>query len=1053
MFKSRFEARLIPCLPFLPSFGFFCISSRSQVDPDWKRGLWFIFTLAFLSFSLTFAAEFRPISVWTPTECSEGHAAGLMIDGNPETTVIFLDDSRTGTKETTIPPKGSNPVTGSFVLDLGETRKFVGMKYVSPFFNAPRMPRVITVFTCDDEQGTQNVQNLVTGFRLLETRNGYSAFCWFGREVTARYVGVKIQDSWEADLGAGIPDSHRANQWINIRAVMAKKHMPVSGLGDQFLAEIAEVVFFTDRPSDLRAPNPPQIAYPEDRLLKDWLYQDFGLNVGNPFKTEAEKLAYVEKCRARRRERLAFLKGKMSQFLYVKHYVYGGGVIVEETELQTDRQPPAYGDITDEFRPGSQLCLATIHEDGSVTNELLLSKPNGGIRDLSLTYDAKTLYFSMREDFKTDNYHLYRMNMETRAVEQITFDLVGPDGKVWPVSDTEPCVTPEGKIVFSSTRGVLMDICWPMRTANLYTCDADGTHIRRLGFDQLHTMYPHILEDGRVAFTRWEYNDRNATFCQPVLTMNPDGTSQMEYYGGNSWYPTSILHTTGIPGSSKALAIISGHHVLQKGKLVLINPTKGTQENEGIEFVAGSSPNNEPGHAPSRAPQIDHEVHEIDVYGHDGPQWQYPFAFDETHYLTGFQPEGTFTQFPFMYPPFGIYFQDDLGNRELLAFDWSISCCQAIPFTPRKAPPIRATTCDPKQNWGQVYVQNVYMGPGLKGVEPGTIKRLRVVALEYRAARVGLASNRGPGGFGNVHTPISFNSGSWDVKHVLGEVPVEEDGSAYFEVPARTPVYFQLLDEKGQMVQTMRSWATLQGGELFACLGCHENKRDVGLVSQRQATLAMKRPISKLQTIDGKKHPFVEALETGSFLDSLPNYLGVSMTRSLDPDAPVEGFSYMQEIQPIWDQHCIRCHDGKEGSPQPTLTGEFISWKGKTHRPQDDHKRNYARSYLELTDFGNHHCSKWVSWIVSRSGSELQPPYSAGSTKSALMNYLEPTHEGVKLTDEEKRRVACWIDLCIPFAGSYGQHNTWTEAEKAEYEYFQTKRRISAQQEIDALKE
>ncbi|MCR5163545.1 MAG: hypothetical protein K6C40_05950, partial [Thermoguttaceae bacterium] len=75
---------------------------------------WFIFTFAFLSFSWAFAEEFRPAAVWTPTECSDGHAASLMIDGNPETTAIFLDDSRTGTKETTIPPKGSNPVTGSF---------------------------------------------------------------------------------------------------------------------------------------------------------------------------------------------------------------------------------------------------------------------------------------------------------------------------------------------------------------------------------------------------------------------------------------------------------------------------------------------------------------------------------------------------------------------------------------------------------------------------------------------------------------------------------------------------------------------------------------------------------------------------------------------------------------------------------------------------------------------------------------------------------------------------------------------------------------------------
>ena len=33
-------------------------------------------------------------------------------------------------------------------------------------------------------------------------------------------------------------------------------------------------------------------------------------------------------------------------------------------------------------------------------------------------------------------------------------------------------------------------------------------------------------------------------------------------------------------------------------------------------------------------------------------------------------------------------------------------------------------------------MQDVYVGPGLKGVERGTIKELRVVSLEFRAAGV-----------------------------------------------------------------------------------------------------------------------------------------------------------------------------------------------------------------------------------------------------------------------------------------------------------------------------
>ena len=53
------------------------------------------------------------------------------------------------------------------------------------------------------------------------------------------------------------------------------------------------------------------------------------------------------------------------------------------------------------------------------------------------------------------------------------------------------------------------------------------------------------------------------------------------------------------------------------------------------------------------------------------------------------------------------------------------------------------------------------------------------------------------------------------------------------------------------------------------------------------------------------------------------------------------------------------------------------------------------------------------------------------------MDYFEPAHYGVKVSENEERTFACWLDLLVPFCGSYAQHNTWTDAEKAEYEYFQ----------------
>ncbi|MDO5567136.1 MAG: hypothetical protein Q4G59_10810, partial [Planctomycetia bacterium] len=161
--------------------------------------------------------------------------------------------------------------------------------------------------------------------------------------------------------------------------------------------------------------------------------------------------------------------------------------------------------------------------------------------------------------------------------------------------------------------------CWPNANTDIYTCKPDGSHIRRLTYDELDVNHPQIMNDGRVIFTRWEYSDRNAFFMHPLCTMNPDGTTQTEYVGNNSMFPSSHLQARAIPDSTKILAIIGGHHVLHKGKLALIDRTLGTQDGKYIEFVAGASPDGTPGRQKSQI--VTQGVHErrIDFFGQNGP--------------------------------------------------------------------------------------------------------------------------------------------------------------------------------------------------------------------------------------------------------------------------------------------------------------------------------------------------------------------------------------------------------------------------------------------------
>ncbi len=1045
------------------------------------------------------ATEFRPVGVWTDAECYPEppgrYAAGRMIDGDLGSYACLLDDTRTGKDASVYPPNAAPPVTATLVLDWGAERTVSGMRFVARNAWVYVLAKNVSVFACADAEGREQVRMLAENQELPATSNSNSAFVE-GSPVTTRYLKVRVNDSYQKRYpGPWMPQAQIP--WSR------KVGLPTAGDGRNLNIQIAEVTCYDARPADYPVKNPPHVAFPRHRLERDWLYQDVGLDISRVFTsgTDGEKeralvrsvlsqipaekpelnvlrqrletlfqarvaasdprwpALYFDACAARRRARLQTLRAKATQFVYAKHGIFG---CMQGLVGKYDIPDEQIRDYTYGFKQGGQLCLGTLLEDGTVKHEVLLEKPAGAVCYPNLSWDARTLVFSMRDDFETDSYYLYTMDLATRRVTQITFPIV-KDGRALPVADCEPAFLPDGRIVFTSTRDVHISDCWYRAGGNIYCCDADGGNLCRLTVDQLMTSNPQVLEDGRIVFTRWEYNDRSALFNHPLIAMNPDGTAQAEYYGNNSMFPAAIIHARGIPGSPKAIAVIAGHHSIYKGKLGLIDRAQGLQAGRGIKFV-NTRLNGTPGREaadfirpeppdPSK-PYLDFK---IDVFGQFGPQYSHPYAFDEEHYLGSFCPEGYLPPFGPFNPPLGVYYLTADGQRELLAFDDWQSTGQVIPVMARTPPPARASLVRPRDNHGVYTVQDVYHGPGLAGIPRGTAKKIRVVALEYRVARMGYGQNGGECETGLCQTPISLNSGSWDVKHVLGEVDIEADGSCSFEVPARTPVYFQVLDAKGYTIQSMRSWSTLQSGERFSCLGCHEHKQEAGpqAATAPNTTRALSKPVQKLQPFAGKEHPLIRRLASQSWLDSVENYLGVNAPRSLDPDAPVDGFSYVQEIQPIFDRHCVSCHNAS------AIAKSKISLTGETAKPESvkligagqvDPKRDYTQSYVTITTSGNPDNNPWMTWLKPRSRAVMLPPYHTGACRSRIMDYLEPAHYEVQVSENEKRTFACWLDLLIPFCGSYTQHNTWTDAEKTEFSYFQEKRRAYAAVELEALR-
>ena len=684
------------------------------------------------------------------------------------------------------------------------------------------------------------------------------------------------------------------------------------------------------------------------------------------------KQLYVEICTERRKQRLQIVSQVYPVIVYSKHDIHGGSHY-SYTEFPSDAQ----------FRDriigsGGEILSLQVTPEGKIIEKTLVTAPeNGTLRDPDVSFDGKKIVFSMRSDMNNDDYHLYDYDLATGTVRQLTFGLG--------FADIEPCYLPDGDILFASTRCMQIVDCWWTEVVNFYRCDGDGRFMRRLGFDQVHTNYPKVLPDGRITYTRWDYNDRGQIFPHGLFVMNHDGTGQTEYYGNNSWFPTSILHARGIPNSNKTIAIASGHHSLQKGKLVLIDRDKGTQENTGAQLIA---------------PIRETIAERIDAYGQEGDQFQYPLALDEENFIVAYQPDGQ---------PFGLYYMDaNNSKRELLAWDPATHCGQPVPLQPREVPMFRASNVDYTKKTGIYYVQDVYFGPGLEEIKRGTIKELRIVGLQFRAAGIDSNGNGGVAGGALVSTPIAIDNGTWDVKRILGTVPVESDGSALFEVPARTPVYFQLLNERGEVVQTMRSWSTLQPGEQQNCYGCHENKgtsamSDGGVIR----TQALRRSPKKPVPIEG-----------------------------VDPNS---GFSFVRSIQPIFDKNCTSCHTGDADVAPFSLLDKSIVLAG----------RSFSESYVNLTQRGKR--NDFVNWLDIQTAPPILPPATkndptaAGAIKSKLISMFDEgnrsdMHKDVVLTDKERRLLALWIDLLVPFSGDYTERHHWTPAQQAEYAYYQMKR-------------
>ena len=576
--------------------------------------------------------------------------------------------------------------------------------------------------------------------------------------------------------------------------------------------------------------------------------------------------------------------------------------------------------------------LKVLDAASGTVRTLFAPGPGVTVRDPDVSFDGGQILFSMRRG-KGDDYHIYAINSDGKGLRQLT----SAPG----VSDIDPIWLPDGDILFSSSREPKYCMCNRHIMCNLYRMGADGANIHQIGKSTLFEGHASLLPDGRVLYDRWEYVDRNFGDAQGLWVCNPDGTGHALYWGNNTTSPGAVIDARALSQSHLAIAVLGSCHDRPWGALGLIDRSKGV---DGLEPVLRTWPVAFTNRIRTAGQNFDSTV---------GLQIKYedPCPLDDRHFLCARKTgKGEET---------GLYYLDSHGNEVLVHVE-APGCFDPMPLAPRPAPPVhpRRRNFDDPNAPGFFYVQNAMIGTHMAGVAPGTIRYLRVVeSPEKRNFSV-------RGWFGQGEQAPGMNWHNFENKRILGTVPVEEDGSAYFEVPGNTFVFFQVLDANGMMVQSMRSGTYVQPGETYGCVGCHENR--VGDIPP---------PATRPKALRRKP-------------DRLTGWRGAARL-----------FCFQREVQPIFNRRCVSCHDyGNEAGKKLNLAG--------------DRDVIFSTSYTDL----------WVQGALTCVGggpAEIQQAYSWGSHRSKLIRKVRAGHAGVKLSPEELDRLITWVDLNAPYYPYY----------------------------------
>ncbi len=594
------------------------------------------------------------------------------------------------------------------------------------------------------------------------------------------------------------------------------------------------------------------------------------------------------------------------------------------------------------------------------------------VEDAVEFYDYSGLKCSFTE---LNCWHLFGVGADGEGLRQIT------DG-AW--NDFDPCWLPGGKIVFISDRRGGFGRCHmtanggaPWFTYTLHVVNADGSGMARLSHHETCEWQPSVMHDGMIVYTRWDYVDRGFFQAHHPWTTTPDGRNAMAIHGNypRDWRdrPCMEMDIRAVPGSRRLMAVAAAHHGQAYGSIVLIEPD--VEDDDAMAPVKMFTPD-------ERFPESE--------YGYFCREASYatPWPLSEDYCLCVFGYPSA--QEPDSVENYGIYLLDAFGNRELLYRDPTISCLSPIPRKPRPAPPVLPEKVKPlpvdgsrpRLNLDRPHVLEACASRGVvaaatKEEAPAVVSIMNVYESRHAwPAGTTLKSLRViqvlPKSTPGRNNPAIGYGTEKNARAVLGTVPIEADGSVHFYLRPYIPVYFQVLDERGLAVESMRTDVYASPRENLSCVGCHERRKTAPPAAGQAVPQAMRREPSMLAPEPEGSNPF----------------------------------NYVRLVQPVLDRNCAACH-AKHPDRAPGLSGA-----------SDDNP--WLPSYRNLKPY---------AFFYDGGGAFTESktyPGKFGARASKLYAILSGGHHDVKLSAHDWRRITLWLDCNSDFYGTY-EH---TDAQK-----------------------